>query len=84
MFIHYAEVEQPKAHAVRLSLEIPHFIHVRVSTRAVTTILVGQLFFLWNNIINTSFPGGVADDGNLPFTSNEIALSVVTLLAKAY
>ena len=52
---------------------------------AVTTILVGQLFFfVQNNIINTSFPGGVADDGNLPFTSNEIALSVVTLLAMAY
>ena len=99
-----------------VSLKIPHFIHVRVSTGAVTTILVGQLFFLrffklrlpknlscyktstgskgiqfrldtffvQNNIINTSFPGGVADDGNLPFTSNEIALSVVTLLAMAY
>ena len=84
MLVHYAEVEQPKAHAVRLSLKIPHFIHVRVSMGAVTTILVEQLFFVQNNIIDTSFPGGVADDGNLHFTSNEIALSVVTLLAMAY
>ena len=29
MFIHYAEVKQPKAHIVRLSLEIPPFIRLQ-------------------------------------------------------
>ena len=45
MFIHYAEVEQPKAHIVRLSLEIPLVIQLKIKWLSQLNLLDNHLLF---------------------------------------